>query len=182
MTQVVSRPRPAATARPAAATACTATVTVLIPALTIVETAAAPTVTPGARSHSTITLTNTGQTPYTGAGVSDSPGRGARRRDLQQRRGRHHRHPSLRPTTILTWTGDLAVGASATITYSVTVNGPDTGDRPDQHRDLDHPGEQLPAAAPTRPAPPPSGPCPGADHQQGGRHRLVVAGGPCTTR
>jgi uncharacterized repeat protein (TIGR01451 family) len=27
----------------------------------------------------------------------------------------------------LTWTGNLAVGATATITYSVTVNSPDTG-------------------------------------------------------
>jgi uncharacterized repeat protein (TIGR01451 family) len=27
----------------------------------------------------------------------------------------------------LTWTGNLAVGATATITYSVTVNTPDTG-------------------------------------------------------
>ena len=29
----------------------------------------------------------------------------------------------------LTWTGTLAVGATATITYSVTVNNPDTGDQ-----------------------------------------------------
>ena len=28
----------------------------------------------------------------------------------------------------LTWTGDLSPGATATITYSVTVNNPDTGD------------------------------------------------------
>ena len=27
----------------------------------------------------------------------------------------------------LTWTGNLAVGAAATITYTVTVNNPDTG-------------------------------------------------------
>ena len=29
---------------------------------------------------------------------------------------------------MLTWTGDLAVGASATITYTATVHNPDTGD------------------------------------------------------
>ena len=29
----------------------------------------------------------------------------------------------------MTWTGDLTAGASATVTYSVTVNDPDTGDR-----------------------------------------------------
>ena len=30
---------------------------------------------------------------------------------------------------ILTWTGDLAPGATAVITYTVTVNNPDTGDK-----------------------------------------------------
>ena len=30
---------------------------------------------------------------------------------------------------ILTWTGDLAPGAAAVITYTVTVNNPDTGDK-----------------------------------------------------
>ena len=29
----------------------------------------------------------------------------------------------------LTWTGNLAIGASATITFSVTVNNPDTGNK-----------------------------------------------------
>ena len=29
----------------------------------------------------------------------------------------------------LTWTGTLAVGAAATITFSVTVNNPDTGNK-----------------------------------------------------
>ena len=29
----------------------------------------------------------------------------------------------------MTWTGDLTAGASATVTYSVTVNDPDTGNR-----------------------------------------------------
>ena len=30
---------------------------------------------------------------------------------------------------VLTWTGSLAVGATATVTFSVTVNNPDTGDK-----------------------------------------------------
>ena len=30
---------------------------------------------------------------------------------------------------VLTWTGNLAAGASAVVTYSVTVNNPDTGDK-----------------------------------------------------
>ncbi len=33
------------------------------------------------------------------------------------------------PAPVLTWTGDLAPGASAVITYSVTVHNPDTGDK-----------------------------------------------------
>ena len=42
----------------------------------------------------------------------------------------------------LTWTGNLAVGATATITYSVTVNSPDTGSGdPGQHGHLDHGGQ-----------------------------------------
>ena len=44
----------------------------------------------------------------------------------------------------LTWTGNLAVGATATITYSVTVNNPDTGSWFVQHRDLHSGREQLP--------------------------------------
>ena len=32
------------------------------------------------------------------------------------------------PAPNLTWTGNLAPGDTATITYSVTVNNPDTGD------------------------------------------------------
>ena len=30
---------------------------------------------------------------------------------------------------VLSWTGDLAAGAAATITYTVTVNNPDTGNQ-----------------------------------------------------
>ena len=37
----------------------------------------------------------------------------------------------------LTWTGNLAPGTSAVVTYSVTVNNPDTGDKlRHQHRHL----------------------------------------------
>ena len=44
----------------------------------------------------------------------------------------------------LTWTGNLAVGATATITYSVTVNSPDTGSKHHgQHGHLHDGGQQL---------------------------------------
>ena len=44
----------------------------------------------------------------------------------------------------LTWTGNLAAGAAATITFSVTVNNPDTGNKILASSDhLGHGGQQL---------------------------------------
>ena len=43
----------------------------LTPALTIVKTASPATATPGQQVSYTITVTDTGQTPYTGATVAD---------------------------------------------------------------------------------------------------------------
>ena len=52
---------------------------------------------------------------------------------------------------VLTWTGDLAPGDTAAITYSVTVHNPDTGDK------LVITTAASPAAgSPARPAPPPA--------------------------
>ncbi|RCG27302.1 DUF11 domain-containing protein [Sphaerisporangium album] len=108
--------------------ACTTTVDVLTPALTIVKTADAATTAPGATVHYTITVTNTGQTPYPAATVTDSlagvlddatyGGNAAATSGTVAFTSPH-----------LTWTGALGLGAAATITYSVTVNSPDTGDR-----------------------------------------------------
>ncbi|MER5319702.1 DUF7507 domain-containing protein [Streptosporangium roseum] len=110
------------------APACGATVTVLIPALDIVKTAGAPATVPGGTVGYTITVTNSGQTPYTGASVTDS---------LQGLLDDAAYNGDAAATTgvlayaepVLTWTGDLAVGASATITYSITANGTATGDK-----------------------------------------------------
>ena len=44
----------------------------LTPALTIVKTASAATAVPGQTVTYTITVTDSGQTPYTGATVTDS--------------------------------------------------------------------------------------------------------------
>ena len=56
---------------------------------------------------------------------------------------------------VLTWTGNLTPGQAATITYSVTVNNPDTGDKhPHQHRHLGRPRQQLPRRAAPIPAAP----------------------------
>ena len=46
---------------------------------------------------------------------------------------------------VMTWTGDLALAGTATITYSVTVYNPDTGDKP----------WPTPSPPPTRAAPAP---------------------------
>ena len=51
---------------------CAATVVVLVPALTIAKTANATTTAPGATVNYTVTVTNTGQTPYTGATFTDA--------------------------------------------------------------------------------------------------------------
>jgi uncharacterized repeat protein (TIGR01451 family) len=110
------------------APACATSVPVLTPALTIVKTVDRTTATPGTRVDYTITATDTGQTAYTAATITDSL------------------HSVLTDATYgadavattgvvafadqtLTWTGDLAVGQTAVITYSVLVDDPDLGDR-----------------------------------------------------
>ena len=51
---------------------CASTVTVLVPGLTIAVSANTGTATPGSVVQYTVTVTNTGQTAYTGAAFSDS--------------------------------------------------------------------------------------------------------------
>ena len=109
--------------------ACWATVDILVPGLTLAKTSDVAHATLGARVTYTITVTNTGQTPYSAAAFSDPligvlddatydpTGTGATSGTPGYSAG------------VLSWSGALAVGASATITYAVTVNNPDTGDR-----------------------------------------------------
>jgi uncharacterized repeat protein (TIGR01451 family) len=108
--------------------ACTASVTVLIPGLTITKTASSSTTTPGSTVQYTITVADTGQTPYTGATVTDVLTGvltdAAYNGDAAATTGTIS---YVSPT--LTWTGDLTPGDTATITYSVTVDNPDTGDK-----------------------------------------------------
>ena len=107
---------------------CTATVTVLIPALTITKTASVSTTTPGSAVGYTITVNDTGPTPYTAATVTDALdgvlGDAAYNGDASATTGTvSFTSPDL------TWTGDLAPGQTATITYTVTVTNPDLGDK-----------------------------------------------------
>jgi uncharacterized repeat protein (TIGR01451 family) len=110
------------------APACTSTVTVLIPALTITKTASTSTTTPGATVGYTITVTDSGQTPYTAATVTDSL-------DGVVLDATYDKDAAATSGTVsyaspdLTWTGNLNPGDTATITYTVTVDNPDTGDK-----------------------------------------------------
>jgi large repetitive protein len=107
--------------------ACTATVTVLVPGLTVAIAADASSAVPGQQVGYTATLTNSGQTPYVGASAAvtlklldDATYDG----DAAASAG-----AVSYTSPVITWTGDVAVGATVTITYSVTVNNPDTGDK-----------------------------------------------------
>ena len=107
---------------------CTATVSVLVPGLTTTLSAGASTTAPGAVVHYTVTVTNSGQTPYTGAGFTD-PLSGVLDDAAYDSDAAATAGTVLFASPNLTWTGNLAVGASATITFSVTVNNPDTGNK-----------------------------------------------------
>jgi uncharacterized repeat protein (TIGR01451 family) len=107
--------------------ACRVTVPVLTPGLTIAATASAATAVPGQAVTYTVTVTDSGQTPYTGASFTD-PLTGV----LDD--ATYNGDATATPGTVvtytspnLTWTGDLSPGATATITFSVTVSTPDTG-------------------------------------------------------
>ena len=113
---------PGATAAP-----CRVSVAVLTPALTIAQSASAGTTTPGSVVTYTVTVTNSGQTPTT---ARPSPTRcpgcwmTLYNGDASATAGSvSFSSPNL------TWTGNLAPGASATVTFSVTVNNPDTGNK-----------------------------------------------------
>ena len=107
---------------------CTMTVNVVIPGLTIVKTANTSAAVPGQVVGYTVTITDSGQTSYTGAVVTDAfaaiADDGVYNGDAAATAG-----SVSYAAPVLTWTGSLAPGASATITYSVTADNPDTGDK-----------------------------------------------------
>ena len=105
---------------------CTSTVNVVIPGLTIVKTANVATTTPGSVVGYTVTITDSGQTTYSGAVVTDDL-TGILNDAVYNGDALATAGSVSYAAPVLTWTGSLAPGASATITYSVTVNNPDTG-------------------------------------------------------
>ena len=101
---------------------------VLTPGLTITNTPHHQPGHPGAVVGYTLTITDTGQTPYTGISVAESFAQmlddAAYNGDAAATTG-----TLSYASPVLTWTGNLAPGATATVTFSVTVNNPDTGDK-----------------------------------------------------
>ena len=84
-------------------------------------------VTPGSDVHYTVTATNTGQAPYSDASITlhyaDTFEDATYNGDLAATSGTVTTDST---TQTAVWTGDLAPGATVTITYSVTVIPPDT--------------------------------------------------------
>jgi len=127
-------------------------VTALVPVsqLTIDTTPSAPTVTPGALLNITTTITNTGQTPYFGISVTFSaPGLGSE--------GTSGGDQTASSGTLsvgtdgAVWTGNIPVGGTVTITGSIIVNNPYTGNPVLSITDVTTaPGSNCPAGAPTR--------------------------------
>ena len=104
------------------------TITDLVPALTITKSADAAAIMPGGTVHYTITVADTGQTAYTDAALTD-PLTGVLDDAAYNNDGSATAGIVSFTAPNLTWTGDLGIGETATITYSVTVNSSDdTGD------------------------------------------------------
>jgi uncharacterized repeat protein (TIGR01451 family) len=107
---------------------CTTETTIQTRGFTVAKTVSPGAAQPGDRVTYTVTVTNTGETAFTDAdpasftddlsGVLDDA---------------TYNNDATGGATVtgntLSWSGPLAVGATTTITYSVTVNDPDTGDR-----------------------------------------------------
>jgi uncharacterized repeat protein (TIGR01451 family) len=110
-----------------AVTLDTSTITNFVPALVITMTASTSSTAPGDTVDYTVTMADTGQTAYTGATLTDSLtgvlDDAAYDNDAVATAG-----TVVFTSPDLTWTGGLSVGATMTITFSVTINDPDTGD------------------------------------------------------
>jgi uncharacterized repeat protein (TIGR01451 family) len=109
--------------------ACTAGVTILIPSLTLSKMADAPTTTPGGVVGYTIVIANTGQTDYASATASDSLTQVLADADYNGDAVVTGGGTLEFSNSILSWVGVLPMGASVTISYSVTVHNPDLGDK-----------------------------------------------------
>src|ERR1700722_2353335 len=116
-----------ALARNGAVTLDTNQITIPIPGLTISITALTSSTAPGDTVNYTLTIADTGNTPYTGATVTDSLA------GVLDDATYGHDASAIGGGTVsfaspdLTWTGNLSPGATVTVTYSFSVNDPETG-------------------------------------------------------
>ena len=101
---------------------------VLIPGLSITQTASTAGAVPGQQVTFTVTIADTGQTPYAGAVVTSCLV-GALDNAVYDNDAAATGGAVSYASPVLTWTGTLGVGASAVVTYSVRVNNPDNGDK-----------------------------------------------------
>ncbi len=96
--------------------------------LTFTQTAAATSAVAGGTVDYTITIANSGASPYTGASFTDPLGGvlddAAYNGDAAASTGTV---TFASPT--LSWTGDVPANGTVTITYTVTVDNPDTGNQ-----------------------------------------------------
>ena len=100
-----------------------------VSALTIIADARSVTAAaPGAVVRYTVTVTNSGVVAYTGATFTD-PLTGMLDDAVYNGDAAATAGAVSYSSPNLTWTGNLAVGATATITFSVTVNNPDAGNK-----------------------------------------------------
>ena len=83
------------------------------------------TTTPGSTVNYTVTASNTGQTAYTGTGFTFSLAGTLDDATYNGDAAATSGSVVSGPDGALTWTGDLAIGASVTVTASITVNDPD---------------------------------------------------------
>lgn len=99
-----------------------------VSSFTVAKTASTATVLPGATVTYTVTVTNTGQTDYTEAAPAAFADDLSAVLDDASYNDDATGGATVTGTTLV-WSGTLAIGATETITYSVTVGSPATGDR-----------------------------------------------------
>ncbi|MFF9564729.1 hypothetical protein ACF1AJ_15395 [Leifsonia sp. NPDC014704] len=106
-------------------------VTVPVQSFRVAKSTTATQVVPGQVVPYTVTVTNTGQVAYTnGSPASFTDDLSSVLDDAAFNGDATAGAGSVAYSApVLSWSGPLAVGASVTITYSVTVNTPDTGDK-----------------------------------------------------
>ncbi|MGQ0839834.1 DUF7927 domain-containing protein [Actinokineospora sp.] len=98
--------------------------------MALAKTSSTQEVNPGGRVSYTVTVTNTGQVDYADGTASFSDDLSKVLDDATYNNDGTASGGAVQfQNNILTWSGPLAVGTSVTVTYSVTVNDPDTGDK-----------------------------------------------------